>query len=51
MNKNLFDNLMILAVAVILLFVSFLEKEEYASIGLIPLALLFLSGKLFYKKS
>ena len=29
MNKNSFDNLMILAVAVILLFVSFLEKEEY----------------------
>ena len=50
MNKSTFDNLMIFAVAIILLFTSFLEKEEYGSIGLIPLTLLFLSGKFFYKK-
>ena len=51
MKKSTFDNLMIFAVAIILLVVSFLEKEEYSYIGLIPLILLFLSGKVFYKKS
>ena len=51
MKKSTFDNLMILAVAVILLVVSFIEKEEYSYIGLIPLILLFLSGKIFYKNS
>ena len=42
---------MILAIALILLIVSFLGKEEYSPIGLIPLILLFLSGKLYYRKS
>ncbi len=51
MKKSTFDNLMIFAVAVILLVVSFFEKEEYSPIGLLPLTLLFLSGKSFYKKS
>ena len=51
MSKNTFDNLMILTIATILLISSYLGKEEYARIALLPLILLFLSGKLFYKKS
>ncbi|WP_156877248.1 hypothetical protein [Salinimicrobium terrae] len=49
MNKNTFENLMIAVIAAILLVVSFLDQEEYSSIALFPLILLFLSGKLFYK--
>lgn len=51
MKKPTFDNIMIFAVAVILLAVSFLEREEYSPIALLPLILLFLSGRLYYKKS
>ncbi|MFZ0489688.1 MAG: hypothetical protein WAM00_05535 [Salegentibacter sp.] len=51
MSKNTFDNLMILVIAAILLIVSLLEKEEYSPIAIFPLILLFLSGKVFYKKS
>tara|TARA_R110002020_G_scaffold444853_1_gene656492 strand:- start:1051 stop:1218 length:168 start_codon:yes stop_codon:yes gene_type:complete len=50
MNKARFENLMIVIIAAILLIVSFLNKEEYSPISLIPLIFLFLSGKLFYKE-
>jgi len=49
MNKNTFDNLMIVIIAGILLIVSYLGKEEYSPIALLPLILLFLSGKLYLK--
>ncbi|SFN37297.1 hypothetical protein [Salegentibacter flavus] len=49
MNKKTFENLMIAVIAAILLIVSYLGKEEFSSISLFPLILLFLSGKLFYK--
>jgi hypothetical protein len=50
MKKNTFENLMIVATAAILLIVTYLGKEAYGLIALIPFILLFLSGKLFYKK-
>jgi hypothetical protein len=49
MKKNTFENLMILTIAGILLMVSFLGKEEFSPIALLPLTLLFLSGKLIFK--
>lgn len=51
MSKNQFENLMILFIAAILLLVSFLGNEEYSSLALFPLILLFLTGKVFYKRN
>jgi carbon starvation protein CstA len=50
MTKSSFDNLMIASIAVILVTVSILEKEKYSPVALLPLVLLFLSGKLYFRK-
>ena len=51
MTKKTFENLMIAVIAAILLILSFLNKEEYSAIALLPLILLFLSGKLYFRNS
>ncbi len=50
MTKTTFDNLMIATIAVILVIVSIYSREEYSPVALLPLVLLFLSGKLYFRK-
>ncbi|UZH54792.1 hypothetical protein JRG66_12560 [Salinimicrobium tongyeongense] len=50
MTKTTFDNLMIATIALLLVIVSILGREEYSPIALLPLVLLFLSGKAYFRK-